>query len=115
MKQLPDAEIEAWRDALAVAQGGAVPDAWAMFFVADIPELFPSETFDASRSSAARSRLARVPNEAAKSLGALLKIEASYAAVLIAQNPDLFGVGGFGKPLFDTALKQLESRVATKE
>jgi len=112
MKQLPDAEIEPWQKALTSAEGSDVPDVWAMFFMSDIPELFPSEKFDAAKSGALRARIGQLPADAVKSLASVLKMGGSDAAVLIIQNSDFFGGNGFGKPAFDAALQQIQARIA---
>lgn len=113
MKQLPDAEIEPWQKALTAQEGSDVPDVWAIFFMSDIPELFPSEKFDIAKSGALRSRIGQVPADAVKSLASVLKTGGSDASVLIIQNPDFFSGNGFDKPAFDTALQQIQARVAT--
>ncbi len=109
IRQLSLSIADAWRPKLSAVNAVLVSDDLALVLIADVAELFPGEKFDAGLASAALTRLAIVPRDAAQSLANVLNMERAYAAVLIIQNHDFFGAGGFDRPAVDAAVARIVS------
>ncbi len=107
-----EATLIPWQTALTEINTREMPQIWTLGILADAPSLFNAQGFDPARATVVLQRVQSMPPASITQFVDLLQIERPWAAVLIADNNDLYSNEALDEERFTGVLTAIASATA---